>query len=137
MPQEDIKQCLHPVRGDGICPGDEGCTEKILNHHLNKPNACPGTNGCVSSLKQHPQADPAIAAACKEEPGTALRRLGHFKRLAERAARVNVDLLGSTGEGLGHLSDARAVSRSIVPQEHLGIPPALAAETPCPPNFAA
>lgn len=120
-------------------PGDQSCTERIWEKHSGKPDGCPGytLNCCVAREDKKNSAQSVQAAvACMSDKATALRRLGHFEHLKERASRI-VDSIGSTGEGLGHLADAHAIGRTSEPAQFLGVPPVIPEAEPPNPNPSA
>lgn len=92
-------------------PGTRVCAERNWNKHCGKPEGCQGRDECVSRYKDDPQARNESADAFRLSPANVLRFMAH----EASEARKRISLMGSTGQGFGHLADAHAMGRSAVP----------------------
>lgn len=94
----------------GEVPGTFACAQRNWNKHANQKECCPGNGECVSRHKNSSSARLDSAEVFRSDAAAALRHIGH----QQNETRKRVEMIGSTGQGLGHLADAHAIGRSPV-----------------------
>lgn len=99
-------------------PGGLVCAERNWRKHSEKAGGCQCGDNCASSRRSDPEANLVGAEAFRQDPAAALCCMGYHRNKISKKA----ELVGSTGQGLGHLADAHAIGRSTVQALHHRFP---------------